>query len=284
MLDFGHTKLEDLLKEAEKLFSKIGMESPKVEAWWLFREILTDWNGISGNDKILSLKDQEKLQSALGRRLKREPLAYILGEKGFWLDDFKVNASTLIPRADSEALIELFLDLVPEKKMSARLLDLGTGTGCLLLTLLREYPNFFGVGTDIVPEAVFLAKENATDLKLLDRSHFVVSSWGEGIEETFDFIISNPPYIKSDEIGDLMPEVSIFEPRSALDGGQDGLDCYKVILNKAKEKLSLGGKIFFEIGEGQGQDVRRIAETLGFLFLGYKCDLAGKERAVAFSR
>ncbi|KMQ81422.1 n5-glutamine s-adenosyl-l-methionine-dependent methyltransferase, partial [Lasius niger] len=148
------------------------MESPQTEAWWLFREILKDWNGLSGKDKTFCPEDQKKLQSALERRFKREPLAYISGEKGFWRDDFKVNSSTLIPRADSEALIELFLELVPDKKITARLLDLGTGTGCLLLTLLGEYSQLYGVGADIVPEAVLLAKENATHLGLLERSDF----------------------------------------------------------------------------------------------------------------
>ncbi|QCE33921.1 peptide chain release factor N(5)-glutamine methyltransferase [Acetobacteraceae bacterium] len=274
--------LDALLEETEKSFLLAGIDSAKREAWWLFRDLLPEWSGIKGTEKKLSVLEQKRIKEAVSRRIKREPLAYISGEKGFWNDSFKVDKSTLIPRADSEALIELFLKMVPDKNISASILDLGTGTGCLLLSILSERIKMFGIGTDIVPNAIFLAQENAKNLDLLERSEFVVSDWGRGIERQFNFIISNPPYIKTTDIKSLMPEVALFEPSSALDGGKDGLDCYKLILERARKMLLPEGKIFFEIGEGQGREVCTIAESLGFSLLGQQDDLTGKERALVF--
>jgi release factor glutamine methyltransferase len=218
----------------------------------------------------------------LTRRLRHEPLAHILGRREFWSLEFQVSPATLIPRPDSETLIEAalarFADGPPR-----RILDLGTGTGCLLLALLHEFPAAFGIGVDIAPDAARLARLNASQLGLADRAAFVASDWTNAISGRFDLVISNPPYIAAADIPGLMPEVALHEPRRALDGGADGYGAYRTILRDLPDRLLPGGAAILELGAGQAAAVSALAQQIGFA-ASLHLDLAGIQRAIVLSR
>ncbi|MDB5376272.1 MAG: protein-(glutamine-N5) methyltransferase, release factor-specific [Rubritepida sp.] len=219
----------------------------------------------------------DRFQAALDRRTAREPMAQILGHAGFWTLDLEVGPQTLVPRADSEALIEALLaaQIAPR-----RILDLGTGTGCLLLAALAEFPEATGLGIDLVPEAAALARRNAARNRLNQRADFVAGHWADAISGRFDAILSNPPYIESGAIAGLMPEVSRHEPASALDGGDDGLDAYRAILSQLPRLLTPAGIAVLELGEGQGPAVSTLADAAGLRVLGGREDLGGITRAM----
>lgn len=239
-------------------------------------------------DQAALLRDPDRAVNAdrygamLGRRAAREPLAYIVGWQEFWSLRFAVSPATLIPRADSETLVEAALEARPGGV--DRVLDLGTGTGCLLLALLSEWPGVYGVGTDRSPAAARLAVDNAARLGLADRASVVCGDWAAPLAGRFDVVLSNPPYIPHDAVGSLMPEVSRFEPGSALDGGDDGLGCYRVIVGALPGLLAAGGVAILEIGLGQGDLVAAMAKSAGFGSISTRRDLAGIERAVLIVR
>ena len=185
-------------------------------------------------------------------------MAHILGQREFWSLAFKVTADTLDPRPDSETLVQAVLDQVPERSAPVRLVDFGTGTGCLLLSLLHELPNAVGLGVDASAAALAIAAENANALGLAQRTTFRRGHWDDGIEPGFDIVLSNPPYIPSGDIPGLQPEVASFEPRLALDGGADGLDAYRRLGPAAMRLLVSDGLAVLEIGIGQGDSVRRM--------------------------
>ena len=238
--------------------------------------------------------DAARFEALLERRLTREPLALLLGSTGFWTLDLEVSGDTLIPRADSEALIELALRLMgastaQERQARAqavapgpRVLDLGTGTGCLLLALLAEWPAARGIGLDIQPGAAALAARNAARNGLAPRARFLAGRWADALDARFDLVISNPPYIESASVAGLMPEVSRHEPRTALDGGADGLDAYRAILADLPRLLAPGGYAILELGRGQGPDVARLAQAGGLEVSGMQADMGGIDRAIAF--
>ena len=217
------------------------------------------------------------LAALLARRCAREPMAFILGTQGFWTLDFEVSPATLIPRPDSETLIEAALAL-PVRPGS--ILDLGTGTGCLLLAALAEFPAAWGVGVDLVAEAVSLAARNARANGLADRATFLCGSWADAIGARFDLVLANPPYIRSGDIAGLMPEVGRHEPASALDGGPDGLDAYRHILARLPTLLTRGGHAIVELGIHQADAVADLAITAGFGAPASRADLGGIARAL----
>jgi release factor glutamine methyltransferase len=220
----------------------------------------------------------------IARRLRHEPLAHILGRREFWSLEFRVSPATLIPRPDSETLIEAALACFAHRPRPVRqVLDLGTGTGCLLLALLHEFPAAFGIGVDIAPDAARLARLNATQLGLADRASFVVSDWTNAICGRFDLVISNPPYIPAADIAGLMPEVALQEPQRALDGGTDGYDAYRTILHDLQDRLLPGGAAILELGAGQAAAVSALARQAGFA-ASLHLDLAGIQRAIVLSR
>lgn len=246
-----------------------------------------------------------RFETLLTRRLDREPLALILGVAGFWTLDLEVSADTLVPRADSEALVELALRLrragEPASRLETgaaadtrdgdgrgaavaapRLLDLGTGTGCLLLALLAEWPHARGIGVDLNPAAAALAARNAARNGLAARARFLAGHWAGALDARFDLILSNPPYIESAAIPGLMPEVARHEPHRALDGGADGLDAYRAILADLPRLLAPGGVAILELGAGQGPAVAEIAAAEGLEVEGMQADIAGIDRAIAF--
>jgi release factor glutamine methyltransferase len=226
------------------------------------------------------------VRALTARRVRREPMAYILGEREFWGLTFKVTPAVLVPRPDSETVIEAVLALMPDRDRAWRILDLGLGSGCLLLTLLREYPRAHGIGLEVSPEALAVARDNAETLGVAGRASLMAGDWREpGWERRVggpvDLVVSNPPYIDSAAIDRLMPEVSAFEPRLALDGGVDGLDAYRAIAAAGPKLAIPGGHVVVEIGEGQAPEITRIFASAGLTLLGPWKDLGGIERVIA---
>ncbi len=252
-----------------------GIEDPRREARILLAATLgTDAAG------LLTIADVDPagFEMALVRREAREPMAYILGRREFWGLSFMTSAATLIPRPDSETLIEAALAALPDRAAVRRILDLGTGTGCLLLAALHEFPSAFGVGVDIAPAAAALAARNAAALNLAARAAFLAGDWARSLDATFDLVLSNPPYIQTTDLPGLMPEVARFEPTTALDGGPDGLMAYRLILPHLQRLLAPGGIAVLELGAGQADEVARLAEA-GDLSMSTRVDLNLHPRA-----
>jgi release factor glutamine methyltransferase len=227
-------------------------------------------------------RDDAALQQLLARRLTHEPVAQIVGHRFFWKDAFAVTRDVLTPRADSETMIEVLLQLRPQQQVPLRLLDLGTGSGCLLLSALREYPQGTGVGVDQSVAALVVARANAASLQLHSRSDFCCSNWCSNVSGEFDVILANPPYIETADIATLDADVRAHEPHSALDGGADGLDCYRSILQQIGAHLAPEALLLFEVGAGQASDVARLGAAHGFTLIQTTPDLAGIARVLAF--
>jgi len=226
------------------------------------------------------------LRTVTARRVQREPMAYILGEREFWGLTFKVTPAVLVPRPESETLIEDALALLPDRKRRWRILDLGVGSGCLLLPLLREFPEATGLGMDVSPEALAVARANADALGVASRATLMIDdwrrpNWTERVGGPFDLVVSNPPYIAAAAIDGLMPEVARFEPRLALDGGPDGLDAYRIIAVAAPKLVTLGGWLAVEAGEGEAPEISEFFTAAGLAPMAPWKDLGGIERVVA---
>jgi release factor glutamine methyltransferase len=217
----------------------------------------------------------------VARRAAHEPLAYILGRREFWSLDFAVSPATLIPRPDSETLVEAALALCPAGP--ARVLDLGTGTGCLLLSVLHERPDAFGIGVDLSPAAASLAATNAAALGLAQRSAFLCGDWSAALAGRFDVVLCNPPYIATGAIGGLMSDVSDYEPPLCLDGGVDGYDAYRRLLPDLPGLLRPDGAAVLELGMGQAATVTALAADAG-LRADIRTDLGGVARAIVLRR
>jgi release factor glutamine methyltransferase len=232
----------------------------------------------------LTTDEADRLDGFARRRLAGEPVARILGSKEFWGLPFKLSAETLVPRPDTETIVEATLEILrAEDRAQARLriADLGTGSGAILLALLTELPDATGIGTDLSTAALGTAKTNAQYLGLASRADFIVSDYADALSGTFDLIVSNPPYIRSADIAGLAPEVRDHDPHLALDGGRDGLEAYRRIAPQAARLLSPGGLLVLEIGQGQDDDVARLVAAAGLTVMGpAKRDLAGIGRAV----
>ncbi|MGD0104135.1 MAG: peptide chain release factor N(5)-glutamine methyltransferase [Rhodopila sp.] len=237
-------------------------DNPRLEARLLLAHAL----GLTQNDLIRDpgrSVDPSAFETLLARRTAREPLALIVGHREFWSMAFAVSPATLIPRPDSETLIEAALAAFAGRPPPGKILDLGTGTGCLLLASLKEFPLAFGIGLDISPDAAALAKANAAQNGLAGRCGFVAGDWTKPIAGRFDLVISNPPYIPGPEIKSLMPEVACHEPRRALDGGEDGFDAYRTILPNLKRHLEPDGTAILEVGAGQASYAMDLAREAG---------------------
>ena len=232
----------------------------------------------------LSASESEAFERLVARRARREPVSQILGRREFWSLDLVTTRDTLTPRPDTETIIETALRLFPERAAPLRILDLGTGTGCLLLALLSEFPAAIGIGTEASLAAAVVASGNAARLGLSARVQVVVGNWDDAIDGEFDLIVSNPPYIPTVELGRLEPEVAIYEPRAALDGGADGLGAYRDLAPRVAHRLVRGGFALLEVGAGQAPDVAAICAAAGLQVHGHACDLAGRERCVVVKR
>ena len=276
----------EALAEAAKRLAEAGIERPQSEARILLQAASGRGRGqiIAFPEHALSAAQAEVFGSQVKRRCAREPIARILGKREFWSMNFAVSPATLDPRPDSETLVAAVLARIPDRRAPLRILDLGTGTGCLLLALLSELPQAEGLGIDASRDAVATAAVNATALGFGARAQFRLGDWLRDISAQFDVIVSNPPYIESDAIDDLAPEVSRYDPRGALDGGADGLSAYRTLIPQAAQRLKREGLLALEVGAGQGAAVGALAANAGFTPLGSAQDLAGIERCLLFKR
>lgn len=278
--------IKSFLTLAKQLLKGASIPSHALDAELLLAHVLqtTREKIIGYPNQELTPAQQEAFEALITRRANREPMAHILGKREFWGREFKVTKDTLDPRPDSETLIETVLNHYKAKEKPQKILDLGTGTGCLVLTLLAEFPGAAGVGVDLNPGAIKVANANAMHLRLEKHVDFLLQCWAEGITDKFDVIISNPPYIRDGDINCLEPEVSHYEPRLALAGGEDGLHCYRELIPQLAELLSADGIVVLEYGMGQTEDVSAILRSNNLEVIGISCDLAGVERCVTAAK
>jgi release factor glutamine methyltransferase len=238
---------------------------------------------IAQSDRILEAREINVISALAARRLTREPVSRILGQKEFWSIALAITPDVLVPRPETETVVEGALDFVVRgglRMEKLRILDIGTGSGALLLALLRELPNATGIGTDISTGALKVARENAARCGLEGRCTFLVCDIASVVEGPFDLLVSNPPYIAHDEITSLAPEVKNYDPTVALDGGDDGLAAYRAIAADAKRLLAPGARMFVELGAGQEAAVRDLFTNVGLTAGTARADLAGIPRVL----
>lgn len=273
--------LQDILSNAKEQLRRAGIGTADLDARLLVEHGLDLPRAVflTEPDRVMASPAQQKIQALLDRRLAGEPVARILGEWEFWGLPFIVSADTLIPRPDTETLVEAGLRQCPSNR-EARILDLGTGSGAILLALLSERPLAFGVGVDLSAGAAATARLNAIRLGLAERAAFLVGDWASALQGRFDLILANPPYIRQAQIVGLMQEVREHDPILALDGGPDGLAAYRRIVGQLEPLLTPQGQVIFEIGYDQAEDLSAILVAANFKILACLRDLAGHDRAV----
>ncbi len=278
--------LSTLLAEATVSLTVAGVENPRLDARLLLAHVLQVHPNRIGlcNRFSLCANHQADFISMVVRRIRREPVSRILGWRGFWTLDFLLNAETFDPRPETETVVEALLEHVVNRDIPYSLLDLGSGSGNMLLALLSELKNAKGVGVDIAAGAVAMARMNAALAGLATRALFRVGNWGEGLGGVFDVIMANPPYIAESDICGLSPEVVHFDPRRALVGGSDGLAAYRAIAPSLGRLLSPRGVVALEIGQGQAQAVKEIMTANGLALHDCRSDLSGITRCVLFCR
>lgn len=280
--------VRDIIAEATRDLTAAGVEAARGDALLLLAAAM-------GCARAALITDPQRQAPAaaldvftafLARRRAREPISHILGEREFWSLPFQVSAATLAPRPDSETVVEAALAQVADRAAPRRLLDLGTGTGCLLLSLLHELPNAAGVGIEKSLAAADVARENARRLGLAARARIISGDWADALlgDERFDLIISNPPYIALSDKRALPPEVALYEPADALFAGADGLDAYRALLPLCARHLSPDGSVVLELGAGQRPAVAALAGTQGFEIVDCRRDLGGIERALVLRK
>ena len=272
--------LKNTINQGSQLLKNHNISSHEIDAQIILsntmgvtREFLLLNENISISDKI-----RIKFNYLLKRRINNEPVAYITGKKEFWTSDFLVNKSTLVPRPETELLIYKIVDFYKNKKIN--ILDIGTGSGCILLTILKELGFARGIGIDISPQAIQMAKLNATKLNLLNRSKFKVFDIGKFNSEKFDLIVSNPPYIPSRDIKNLQKDITNYEPLVALNGGHDGLDLIKEVIYKSINLLKKNGLLAIEIGNQQYFRVSNILKHRGYRELSKQYDYKNNVRCI----
>ena len=267
-----------MIDQGAAILRTAGIDNPRLEARLLLAHAL----GVPVATIIRdphAVADPAGYLALLERRAAHEPLAYILGHREFWSLRFAVSSATLIPRPETETLVEAALAAFARRAPPRRILDLGTGSGCLLLAALHEFPGAFGIGIDRSPDAASLAAVNAAALGLADRAAFLCGDWVAPLVGRFDLILCNPPYIPTSAIDGLMQEVACHEPRTALDGGADGLLAYRRIVPSLPLLLQERGVAVLELGAGQAQAVAALAGGCG-LVAATRPDLTGIPRAL----
>ncbi|WP_438851545.1 peptide chain release factor N(5)-glutamine methyltransferase [Brevundimonas nasdae] len=278
----GAATLLTVWKSAQARLKAGRIDSPAIDARLLLEaaadasrmDILTD------PYRIVTPQQQAAYETMVERRLKREPVSRIIGKKGFWKIILNVTPDVLSPRPDTETIMDIaMLAFTPQERFTA--IDLGTGSGAILLALLTERTGATGVGTDISSEALAVAKENAANLDLNDRATFLRTEWAAGFgDASFDLVMSNPPYIPTDHIAGLDPEVRDHDPHLALDGGPDGLQAYRDLAPEIKRILKPLGVFAVEIGWDQGPQVKELFEAVGFTDVKIIKDLGDRDRVV----
>ena len=263
------------------------IESAELDARILVGAVLgLDLTGlIAAARRLLTPHQSTRLEDFARRRLAGEPVARIVGVKEFWGMPLQLSAATLVPRPDTETVVELALEMAragPAPNRRLRIADIGTGSGAILLALLSELPDAYGVGTDISEPALRTASANARELGLADRAGLVACDYAAALSGGFDLVVSNPPYIRTAEIATLATEVRDHDPHRALDGGSDGLDAYRALIPQAARLLAPRGALVVEAGHGQSREIEDLMTAAGLtLTTPAKADLAGVRRAVA---
>ena len=284
---FSRQTIETARRALSNRLQAAGIETPELDARLLLGAVLDlDLTGmIAHAARRLTTTEATQLDAFAQRRIAGEPVARILGVREFWGLPLKLSAATLVPRPDTETVIELALEMLraaPHPDRSRRIADIGTGSGAILLALLSELPDAYGVGTDISEHALRTAHSNAVDLGLAGRAGFVACDYAAALAGPFDLIVSNPPYIRSAEIAGLPTEVRDHDPGAALDGGADGLDAYRALIPQAARLLAPEAALVVEVGQGQSRDIEGLMTATGLMLpLSPKADLAGVPRAVA---
>lgn len=272
---------------AERL-RQAGGDSAEADARLLMAHALgTDRAELIANgERALEPDEIEAIEGLAARRLKHEPVARIFGRKEFWSLNLHVSPAVLVPRPETETVVEAALDIVVGDALQmekVRILDIGTGSGALLLALLSELPNATGTGTDISTAALDVAQANAERADLAGRCTFIACDIASGLQGPFDLIVSNPPYVAHGDIASLAPEVRDYDPALALDGGAEGLDYYRAIAADARRLLASGGRLIVELGAGQEAAVRALFTKAGLTVAAARDDLAGIPRALSAS-
>jgi release factor glutamine methyltransferase len=267
-----------------EFFRHARLDSPELDARILTGHVLglTHAGLAAAAERRLDDDELGTLTAFAARRLNREPVARIVECKEFWGLSLRVSPETLVPRPETETVVEAVLETIERcgwQSKAIRIADLGTGSGALLIALMTELPNAIGVGTDVSGEVLTTARDNSRRAGVEARTLFTMSDFGAALEGSFDFVVSNPPYVKSGDIAGLAPEVR-FDPRRALDGGGDGLDCYRAIVGQLPHLLKPAGWLVTEIGYGQEAAVARLCQEAGLIPHPAQCDLAGIPRAL----
>jgi release factor glutamine methyltransferase len=277
------TTIGEAIERAARRLAETSIPEPRAEARRLVA-LATERSPESllvARDEALPEEAERRLADVVARRAAHEPFAYIAGEREFWSLAFRVAPSTLIPRPDTETVVQAALDHIRAARVtSPRILDIGTGTGCIALALLSELPGATALATDISDAALRVAETNARSLGLADRVTFRRGVWTDGISETFDVIVSNPPYIREADAASLDADVVDYEPHVALFGGVDGLDAYRAIAADAPRLLKRAGALVLEVGAGQSDDVARLLQSGRLDIVGVRADLSGTPRCV----
>jgi release factor glutamine methyltransferase len=288
-LDLALPTCRQTLAEAAQILARAGVDSAALDARLLLMEAmgLSLEALVSAPERRLSRAERARFAQMLARRGAREPLAYILGRRAFWSFDLVVNDAVLVPRPESETVVNAILEAVAASGRGTdapfRILDLGTGSGCLLFALLSELPQAWGLGVDASNRALCVARDNAARLGLAARSALLRGDWLAGLDGRFDIVVCNAPYIPTRDIDGLAPEIRLHEPRLALDGGADGLGAYRKIVGGLGKIVANNGLVALEVGDGQARAVENLLEAAGFCEIVHKPDLAGKPR-VAVAR
>ena len=271
---------EKIIEKASKILKNHNIQSHELDAQLILSNIMKVKREylIINNKLAIPEKIMEKYDLAIKRRIKREPVAYITGKKEFWSDDYLVNCGTLIPRPETELLIYKIVNFFKNKKIN--ILDIGTGSGCILLSILKELNFARGIGIDSSSKAIKTAEENSKNLKLSYRSKFKVANLEKFNLGKYDLIVSNPPYIPSRDIKNLSKDIIHYEPKIALDGGIDGLDLIKKIIYKSKHLLKRNGLLALEIGHSQYQKVSYILRSNGYREMSKEYDFNRNVRCI----
>ncbi len=268
----------------KELLAQRGIDSAEADARLLIEHALgvDRTTVVTRGGRALAPDEIKQIDALAARRLKHEPVARIVGAKEFWSMALAVSPAVLVPRPETETVVELALDMIGKARRNERLriLDIGTGSGALLLALLKELPHATGVGTDISEGALRTARANAERHDLASRCVFINCDMTAGVQGPFDLIVSNPPYIAHDDIAGLEPEVRDYDPALALDGGSDGLDCYRATTTAAPRLLVPDGRLVVELGVGQEKAVSGLFSEAGLTTHETRQDLAGIPRAL----
>ena len=274
---------EKLLKIGQSILKNNNVPNYNLDARILLAYLLSLENKYFMSDIKVTNNDKENFFSMIKDRINGKPVSKIISRRDFWNTEFYINSSTLDPRPDSEILVKSALEVnkfINKEKIN--ILELGVGSGCILLSLLNEINGSIGIGIDIDIEALKVAQLNALNMKISEKVSFIASNWTKSIKGKFDIIISNPPYIKSSNIINLQKEVKNHDPLIALDGGEDGLICYKEIMKNIKGLMKKNAFLLLEIDSWQGNIIIELSKKNHLKFFSIKKDLSGKERCIIF--